>query len=293
MGIFNPSDVITTLNFQEALRGAYNYELFDDYSAGAITVPNLGIGWAANGVVAGGTIVSRTGHNSVAEKRLSLVAGEYLRKMSWGSLWSNIRIIVQGRMNTSANVTAPANFAIGVCSGTANTMADGNSVDNFVGIVTGNPVLAATTNWAHNAGTVVPYSAVNAYGALWKHGATNSGYTGPIAGMAFPETEAFKFVMCLDLTRPERLTTATAVTYTVNIRAGAGIATTAGWFQEKAAMLSLFRDNDQTAIQGSGTAAGTIASVTESTGVLDTIDVWWEHASVPIEINALGVYKLR
>lgn len=291
MGLDNPANVLTDIKTFQAEQTGWAYDNFDDYPLGSISSLTGGGGFSSNGIVTGGTIVSRTTHNGKIEKRLSLVAGEYIRTLPWGSIWSSIRIIIMGRMNATANFNGE--IRLGLCAGTTDTIGDGDSVDNFIGLGSGNPF--GTTSWTHAAGTTVPHQSVNAFGNIWKHGATNSGYTGPTAGLAFPETEAFKLMFAIDVTRPERALASTAVTYSFTNRNGPGIATTAGWFQEKWAMFNQWRDNDQIPIMGSGTNATTIASVTETDGAFDTLNFYWSNATAgnAFDIAAIGVYKLR
>lgn len=210
--------------------------------------------------------------------------------MSWGSAWNSIRVALMGRINANASIASAANWSLGLCSGTSLGFGSGDSVLNFVGLGSGSPF--GTTSWTHSAGTIVPYQSINGYGPVWKHGSTNSGY-GANAGLAFPETEAFKLLMVFDVTRPERATAATAVSYAFNVRLGGGIATTAGYQEEKWSMFNQWRDNDQTAIIGSGTLSTNLSSVEESFGAFDAFNFYWQHTTVPFEVAAMGIYKLK
>src|SRR6185436_9373372 len=127
-------------------------EFFDDYSAGAISTFNRGLGFANDGVGSGCSIVSRTMVSGQVQNRLSITAGQYGRKLPWGNDWGRIQIAMLLRINRASTFTGGASF-FGICSGTTNMVASGTT-DNFIGVKTGENA----NDFTFTAGTRMNYS---------------------------------------------------------------------------------------------------------------------------------------
>jgi len=271
-------------------------DLFEEYSAGVITGPNGGFGWDTAGVVSGGTIVQRNIANGRTEKRLSLTAGEFARKLYVGGDWHRLRIAVLLRVNGASTFTG--NGFIGLCSGTANPF--GGTTDNAVGIYF-DPV--NVNSWAFTNGTTADFFA-QSVGTRFvtKRGAsvTDQGGGAGSDGRRFASDEDHRSLFLLEYRRPVFATAATSVSYEVSMRSTN--AAQAEFSLSKRALFDAILDsaNNSTICQsdtmvtltgsGSTTVANTF-SFDESTGAFDTLNLRWDGAH-PLEICGLAVHKI-
>lgn len=278
---------------------AFHVDMFEDYTAGAITALDGGLGWAtANGRVQNGTIVSRTTHGSVAQKRLSLVNGQYARSFAFGAKWNAIRIGILARINGAA--TLASRLAFGVCNGVDNVYNDA-TCNNFSGMVTGYDQ-GTTDDWTLSNRTQGDVFLSGAHENVWRRsGSADTAVAGSFSTnpVAFPATEANLNFYFVDIVRPV-FTGNTAITYSHYIWTS-GTAAKAEFHISRMTWRQFMLDREgptqsttNTGIVQAGTAgAFDTASVTETTGVFDSMCLWWENATSALEIAAIGVVKFN
>jgi len=272
-------------------------DLFEEYDAGAIVAPSGGFGWDAAGVVSGGTIVQRNIANGRTERRLSLSAGEFARKLYVGGDWHRLRIALLLRVNGATTFTG--NGFIGLCSGTTNPF--GGTTDNAIGIYF-DP--ANVNSWAFVNGTTTDFFAQSVSTRfVTKRGAgapTDQGGGAGSDGRRFGSTEALRTIMFLEVRRPVFATAGTAVNYEWGMRSTN--VTNAEFSLSKRALLHTIMDSantsavasDDTIVTVAGSGSGAVTntiSFDESTGAFDTLNIRWDGAH-PLEICGMVVHKV-
>lgn len=275
-------------------------DMFEDYDVGAITAPSGGLGWKSgeSGRVQNGTIVSRTTHNSVAQKRLSLANGQYARKFPFGGKWNFLRMGILARINGAA--TMASRLAFGVCNGVDTVYADSGCL-NFLGMVTGYDQ-GTTDDWTLSSRTQNDVFLSGAHEQVWRRNGSadtavgGSFNTNPVA---LPATEAYLAFYYIEVTRPV-FTGNTAITYSQYIFT-AGTAAKAEFHTSRSEWFRMLTDRvtpnasglTSGAFQGGTAGSFDTASVTETTGAFNAMCLWWENASSALEIAAIGVRKFN
>ena len=277
-------------------------EFFDDYAAGALSTPNKGVGWGANGQITGGTIVSRNIANGKTENRLELNNGEYIRPFYFGSEWHRIQIALLWRFTSSGNFNASG--AIGLCNSTNFRGFNSTNCDNFLGV--NYDGAASPTLWTDTAETALN-SYLQSVSTRWAtrrvNTTTDRGSGSGSDGRRHSRTEAYRSLLLLDIARPVAATTATAVTYSVAMRSTNidrinfsiskhGILD----LLNAEATASLGGQTDWASLTGSTTAPAATNtnswSFDESTGVFDALNINWDDTTHLMEIAAIGVRKV-
>ena len=281
-------------NGQDALvqlSDSWSLDSFESYSLGAISTLDGGSGWAANGVVTGGTIVSKNISGGRTEKRLSLAGpGEFGRKFLWGEKWKRLRIGIICRINGGATITNDFNF--GLCSGTTNMFGSATCA-NFIGGSTRN---GNANQFTYSAGTDAPYFDKTFAGLGTKHNATFVDSLGLTGTKSISAGESFRTIQVFEVARS--LYGVTANNYICGLfgpSSGTTGQTSPQCDVEYGAMLNAVGqprlDNSSFPYWDGNSASGTI-SHSETFGALDTVNIWWGHATTPIEISAVAVFKL-
>jgi hypothetical protein len=272
-------------------------DLFEEYAPGAIVAPAGGFGWDTAGIVSGGSIVQRSIANGRTEKRLSLSAGEFARKLYVGSDWHRLRIALLLRVNGASTFTG--NGFVGLCSGTSNPF--GGTTDNSIGIYF-DPI--NVNSWAFVNGTTKDFF----FQSVSTRFVTKRGAGAPVDqgagagsdGRRFGSTESLRTILFLEVARPVAATPATPVNFSWAMRSTN--ATQAEFALSKRTLLHTLLDSansgllasSDTIVTVAGSAAGAVTntiSFDESTGVLDTLNIRWDGAH-PLEICGMGVHKV-
>lgn len=267
-------------------------DYFESYSVGAISTFDQGNGWPANGVGTNCSIVSRTTHNSVTQKRCQITGvGEIGRQMPWGAKWNRIRIGLLIRINAAASFDGV--FAIGVCSGTS-AMYGSATPTNWAGCV---QLDAATDTFTFSNSTQNDNVVSQSYEGVHRFGSTTNSIAGSFttAKMTAPTTEAWLAGFFVDIYR-DAFSGTTAVGYThdnfaANDTAKVQRHMTRSHWQKLMQAQNPATDAPNLLTAGTGHPI-TSGNVSESAGVFDCINFYWANASNPIELAAFGVFKL-
>jgi hypothetical protein len=216
--------------------------------------------------------------------------------MPWLGKWNTIRIGLLIRINGAA--TFASQYSLGACSGTTLMYGAGaatctNSVSvvgGFDGGTNDDFTLAANTQnstFLHGA-----------YEPVRRVGGVDNGMVGSFtsAKMTAPSTEGYLCCYMVEIIRPV-FTGATSVLYSFaasapNSNAKGEFHVTRSLFQEMmlTPILSVAADFPlQMTTHTGNDFAGT---TTETPGVIDTVNFWWENALNPIEIAAYAVRKI-
>lgn len=264
---------------------------------GAITSLTGGLGWPSTaGRVQNGSIVSRTTHNSVAQKRLSLLNGQYARQFNWGGNWNAVRIGLLARINGAA--TLNSRLAFGVCNGVDNVYNDA-TCNNFSGMVTGYDQ-GTSDDWTFSNRTQNDVFLSGAHEQIWRRsGSADTAVVGSFNTnpVALPATEAYLSFYFVDIVRPV-FTGNTAITYSHYILTS-GTAAKAEFHCTRRTWLEMLTDREGPSqstsnsglVQAGIAGSFDIASVTETTGVFNAFCLWWENATSALEVAAIGAFK--
>lgn len=267
-------------------------EFFDGYSVGAISAFTGGAGWTANGVGSGASIISATMADGRTQNRLALNNGSYGRKMPWGAFWNRIKLVLAVRINSGVTF-ANTNGFIGVCSGTAQ-MVDSATCLNFTGIRWGDGTGTST----FTAGTKINFFDVPTFRALTKRAAVITDKGGLSSGHSLSADGGYLSFICMEISRPVFANDASSINYSV---AEASCNTTTVQFshtKDQARGIcqgdvtsSLANAGSDVAIIGASGVTATPFAFDQSTGVLDTINLYWPQA-FNLEIAALALRKV-
>jgi hypothetical protein len=272
-------------------------DFFEDYTAGAITTLNKGIGWNNNvGVVSGGTIVSRTGADGRTFQALSLSSGQLGRKMPWGDRWNRIKVVVGWRLNGGITLTTGApDSLLGICSGTTN-MGGSATTDNFMGLRWGSGGADSIT---FTAGTLINFFDMStAFRFVSRRATTTTAIATGGSGHRIPATEGYIGWIVYNLWRPVFANDAASVAY--SFLEISNDTTLVEYSHAKNCARRLLQDlnsavgtasQTETAIVGSSSGTNTVA-FDQSTGKLDTVNLTWAFNTAGLEICAIGVRKL-
>lgn len=269
-------------------------DYFEDYSVGAVSSLNKGFGWANDGVISGGTIVSRTNQDGRTMKCLSLLNGQLGRRMPWGGKWNKLRLLIGWRINAAATFTTVNTQFFGVCSGTTN-MVSSATTDNAIGLRWGS---AAGDSVTFTAGTRVSYFNMGtAFRFISRRGTTNTAIASGGSGHAIPAVEGYIGVALLRIARPVFATNASSVTY--SMLEGSTQASGIELYRPKngirhmlshdAGAASLSTQDQEAGVMLSGS---TTVAFDQSTGELDTVNITWPETTNPLELCCFGVRKI-
>jgi hypothetical protein len=112
----------------------------------------------------------------------------------------------------------------------------------------------------------------------------------------YPSTST---ALCLNVFDVKRLRFGASTTYSMFVQGPASSGTGAGGPEQNldwGNLLNVAADPDTSTNNNGwwwdGASSTQSATFDESTGVLDTINIWWSHATTPIEVAGIVVYKL-
>jgi hypothetical protein len=226
------------------------------------------------------------------DRRLSLAGpGEFKRKMIWGEKWKRLRIGLLLRINAGATITG--DFAFGVCSGIAEGVGS-TTCANFIGATTrpGN-----TNQYTFAAGSDVGVYTATFASASSKRVNTFTDYGGSSSMKGYPA--AGSTALCVNVFDIKRGRLSASATYGMFVQGPTGAGTGAGsaeQFLDWGGLLKIVSDPDTATYNlnwwWDGAASTQSATFDESAGVLDSVNVWWSHASTAIEIAGLAVFKM-
>lgn len=280
-----PGDSAAVLQPNIYLDDGLAVEYFEDYVDGQSSGLSAGRGWSGDWQISGGSVVTRTSHNGIIQKRLALTSGEIGRMMRFGDKWNKIQIGVLVRIDSIAALTA-MNYYLGVCSGTSD-MAGSATCANFIGQAGS---AAGTITWATAAYNQQDTLVSSGTAAVTRRGNTNTLLGNPGA-LVIPTTEASLGMLWMEVNRAKFANNAASVTYTSRYRAVAAASANAGMSMMKEAFLNTIHGG-----LGSDPIVGSVDSsfasaFDQSTGALDTFNFVWNSA-VPIEVAAVAVRKV-
>jgi len=271
----------------------WSMEFFDDYSVGENPVLDKGIGWDGAGAGEGLSIVERNVYNGKTEKRLSILNGQYGRKFFFGNSWHRIQICVMMRINASAGPITSNNY-IGLCSGLTNMVASATTL-NFIGE-------QAQTAWAFGTGSKSSYFTRAGASQLVTRRGTTTSTIGGLSGahqVYIASTEGYKSMIFVEFSRSFFALPSISIPYSY----GQCAMTTSSVqfpFSKRAVMDALWTNPVPS---GVGTANGSQVFDTsnqtnstnfdESTGIFDAVNISWPHTTIPLEIAAIAVRKVR
>jgi len=261
------------------------FDNFEDYADGQSAGFSAGRGWSGDWSVSGGSIVTRTSHNGLEQKRLQLASGEIGRKFKFGSNWNKLQLGILLRINSSTDLSA-MNFYLGLCSGTA-AMASSAVCANFIGVAGS---AASSVTWT--AASLTQQNVQNASGLQAISRRVNSNtLLGTSSAFALPSTEASLGLIWMEINRAAFASNASSVTYSHRTRACAVGSVAAGQSMLKEGFLNSLYGGVGTDKLVGGVDSTFAPSFDQSTGALDSFNFFW-NSPVPIEVAAVGVRKL-
>jgi hypothetical protein len=212
--------------------------------------------------------------------------------MAWGEKWKRIRIGLLLRISGAATITG--DFAFGVCSGITDG-AGSTGCANFVG-ATSRP--GNTNQYTYSAGNDMATFAATFASASTKHNTTwgdGGGFTS-MKGYTAAGSAGLVVNVC-DIRRVRWGTTSN--NYVIYGLGPVGSGTGADG-PEKAldwgSLLQAVAIPDVATLPlnwfWDGNAATNTIAHSETNGALDSVNIWWQHATVPIEVAGIAVLKL-
>jgi hypothetical protein len=298
------SERVTQLQFKNAivppeisLYDGFALDFLESSPLGAAAALSGGVGWGAAGVVTGGTIVSRTTHGGAAQNRLSLTGpGEFGRKMPWAGKWNALRLGLLIRINGLA--TFDSQFSLGVCSGT--TLMFGAGTANCLNSVSVCQFdTGASDDFTFSTGTQNTIFVSSSYEGVRRTGGSDTGIGGSFttAKMTAPANEPSLACFMVDITRPV-FAGGSSVQYAYNVFApntagNTEWSVTRNLFQQMMLAPSGTISSDFTTLLIAAGASNFSGTTSETPGVFDTMNFWWQNAANPIEIAAYGVRKYQ
>jgi len=289
--------LVTPVAAELARPDGFCFETFDDYSLGAISVLDKGLGWSDNGICTGATIVSknRAGNGtSAAENRLSLDAGEYIRKLPWGDGWNRMQLFVQFRVASVAAIFTGDGY-FGICSGQSNTSSS-ITCANFIGIAFNKGV----NGWSFTTGTRADFTGYSSGQTfINRRGNTNSNWGGTSGsdGRSYSASEGYTSTIHIDFFRPVFANDAASTNYDGTVRSTNG--TFVQYSHSKSDILTLMTTEPPATLgsagavlMGSGAEIAPSFATDQSTGKFDTLNLYWPVSGKQFEISAIGVRKV-
>lgn len=271
------------------------WDSIEEYSAGAISTLDKGFNWGPTGSVTGGTVRSRTTFQGTAQNRLAIASGQLLRTLPWADKWQRIIIAVMLRINHGSTFTS--DLAFGLCSGTAAPYHTSNATTNFIGLVRS----GSANDFTATAGTRFNYFAASPslrFATRRSTTTTDRGSGTGSPGQAWLSSEGNLSILMIDIVRPVFATDSTAINYSPAYQNMT--ATNAQFYMAKSLMWDCLSNPLSTAagthtpvniLTASSSCTATPFSFDQSTGALDTLNIWWNHAH-ELEIAAYGVRKV-
>lgn len=234
------------------------------------------------------------------QRYLSLGANDYSRTMNIGISWNRLRIGMLYALSTVSETTWPLRggiLCLGVCSGSQSSVS-ALSPRHAFGFGVGTPVMTAPASWAYNAGT-----GGNSYyfSGGWSFFRVLSGvYTTAAVGSltvyapsntTLGGASARRGILIVDINKSAPISG--------NITQGA----TSGVIQHMALDITtpdLYSALEQYAtpalIQGTSLSAvslGNSLAFNEAVnGLLDTVFIYWNNYTVPLQLYELALYRV-
>lgn len=216
---------------------------------------------------------------------ITLGGEEIVRSLGIGSNWSVLKIGLLAGVtpNGTSNLT-DVTFRVGLCSGTASTLASGSCLSGF-GYQLGNAPTTAT----YNANSGYPYFSGQAYAFAFQNTVLTTG-TGAQSNN-IPIISANKTAFGVVITKGSPNYTATvhylssaALQANKNFR----FDNFADYMDASSATSGMYIENTLIGLSQSGHAM----AFAETFGALDTLDIYWNKAPYVMEIYAIGVARL-
>lgn len=266
-------------------------EFFDDYSLGAISTFDRGLGFLADGVGTGCTIANKTQADGRTHQRLVLSNGQYGRPLPWGKFWNRMKIFILWRLDHNASFTSDG--YIGVCNGTTNMVASATT-NNFIGIRWGDGLSTST----FTAGTKINYFDTGVgYRFHSRRGTTSTSIGAGGSGHTISADEGHLSGILYEVSRPVFLNDSSSVTYTH--KEVSPPSTFVEFSRGKDLVRKVLNSFSTSIVSMSeaetatvGTAGNGTGAFDQSTGGLDTVNVSWPFAT-GLEIAAIGITKLH
>jgi hypothetical protein len=282
-------------------------EDFESYSLGSISngsTLTAGSGW--NGaptlkITGAASIISQT-FSDGAKKGLSLANGEYIRKMAISNNWSVIRIgILWAQAPNGASNLPDSVTCLGINSGTAFGYESGASANtvNYAGLEPiGRGHIANPWHWGYAANSGNPYySGIGGKSIFKKIGSTVTelfSQANPVQGC--PSTGGSiqrKWGQFVQFAKG-------SPNYTITWMYPCDSGTCGGTFTGSNNITVTDFDTALAAVSTTPTVSGVIYSnanaavvgaVSESAGIFDSISIYNNLSTYPVEIYKIGIYK--
>lgn len=232
---------------------------------------------------------------------LNLTVNDYLRPISISNNWNRIRIGMLCALGTVSELAFPVrgcSLGLGVCNGINNSLSL-QAPNHFFGFTTPAPPSTTTANFVYNAGSAGNsyFSTTNVFSFVkYAAGTLTTGAVGALTLLLPSNTTqggalARRGILIVDINK--------SALVTGNITQGA----TCGAVAHMA--LDITTSDLYTALESytvaatiQGTALTTIAlgnslAFSETTnGILDTVCLYWNHFTVPLQLYEIAVYRV-
>ena len=224
---------------------------------------------------------------SIADKVLSISNEQCARTITIGSTWNRIRIGVRFKISSSfANITS-ANFAWGLISGTSSLYADA-STNHFLGVD-----MPPSTTLTYTSATINLYrnTAASASRFITKVGLTTTEYYHTVANFAFGLIEnladEYRMAAYMDIMKSNTDPGLWTIMYTYN--------RTVSFSTQDISATQFYNNitNDSASLLTSNVASASfqIPISQSANGNLDTINIYWNKTTPPMEISDVAVYR--
>ena len=226
--------------------------------------------------------------NLVSDQYLSLANEEYVRTLAIGTNWTKLRLgLLIALTPDGTNNLSGTNLVFGLCAGKTNPYGAA-STTNFLGLKFGsepNPPYTDLLTYAANAGNPYLWSG---RGALKKTGTVVT----PVNGNAL---EYHRIATNTGTVQRKSLHFVEITKGNPNFTVVFWNLTAAGVAKDfsPAHLLQGLEQAGSITVNGEALGVGTSNSVafTEAAGALDTVDLYWNRASFPLEVHALAAYR--
>lgn len=217
-----------------------------------------------------------------ADKYLALSSEEWVRTLTIGSTWDQLRVGLMVAMTPNGTTdTLSATLQIGVCSGSTNTLRTPLTTNGYFSLIT-----SEATTLTYNAGAGNPYHVVTSSQAGRRVAATTTLITNDTADH-YIATNTGAIQRRTPIYVDFQKTAALIKFYRWQ---------TASFVQQDYSRAQ-FLDGMQ--ISGTPTVGGNLMVVSsqitqifsEAAGGLDTISVYWNKAGFPLEVYAISAYR--
>lgn len=262
---------------------------FEDETVGA-GAWTTGKGWASAGFVSAGSIADKSEWQSptITDRRVVLpdTGGELVRALPWGRFWNRIMCVVALRVDGTANFNGE--WAFGVCSGTAQPFSSATCT-NFVGAHSGGTNTFTYTANANSWLTDI-YTGTGAVAVATKVGNTITPATTGNSHIISAQ-EGRMSLLGFSVARPP-FVGGTSVTYSGRVWTPVAPSQpyfAAGNWHTERSLVGLWSGMTGSWAQANG--GNGAMSHSETAGVLDTLNFWWEGGK-PLEIAAIVIRKV-